>query len=106
MSGTYQKREGESTHPYYGDDTALWDERFPINHIAGRQIPLFVINAEYDRTSMAKESISLIQAICDRDDRCPQHKQAPDHNHFSLMYHINTADDSIAGDIFEFIRRY
>ncbi len=106
MSGTYEKREGESTHPYYGDDTALWDERFPINHIEGRQLPLFVINAEYDATSMAKESINLIRAICDRDDRCPQHKQAPGHNHFSLMYHINTADDSVAGDIFEFIRRY
>jgi len=106
MSGTYEKREGEFTHPYYGDDASLWDDRFPINHIEGRQIPLFVINAEYDRTAMAKESIALIQAICDRDDRCPQHKQIPGHNHYSMMYHINTADDSIAGDIYEFIQRY
>ena len=106
MSGTYEKREGESVHPYYGDDISLWDERFPINHIEGRQIPLFVINAQYDQTSMAQESISLIRAICDRDDRCPQHKQVAGHNHFSMMYHINTADDSIASDIYEFIQRH
>ena len=105
LSGTFGEGGEESMLAYYGEEPSLWPARVPINHLAGRKIPLFVINAEYDRTSMAKESIGLIQAICDRDDRCPDHKQIPGHNHYSMMYHFNTADDSIAGDILEFIRR-
>ena len=105
LSGTFGEGSEASMRAYYGEDRALWAERLPINNIEGRKIPLFVINAEYDRTSMAQESISLIQAICERDDRCPDHKQIPGHNHYSMMYHFNTADDSIAADILEFIRR-
>jgi len=105
LSGTFGEGSEASMLAYYGEDRALWAERLPINNIEGRKIPLFVINAEYDRTSMAQESISLIQAICERDDRCPDHKQIPGHNHYSMMYHFNTADDSIAADILEFIRR-
>ncbi len=108
LSGTFgEGSEGSAASmlAYYGEDRSLWAQRLPINHVEGRKIPLFVINAEYDQTSMAQESIGLIQAVCDRDDRCPDHKQIPGHNHFSMMYHFNTADDSIAGDILEFIRR-
>ncbi|MCH8916830.1 MAG: alpha/beta hydrolase [Proteobacteria bacterium] len=105
LSGTFGEGSEASMRAYYGEDRALWAERLPINNIEGRKIPLFVINAEYDRTSMAQESITLIQAICERDDRCPDHKQIPGHNHYSMMYHFNTADDSIAADILEFIRR-
>ena len=105
LSGTFGEGNEESMLAYYGEDRSLWAERLPINHIEGRRIPLFVINAEYDRTLMAQESIALIQAICERDDRCPDHKQIPGHNHYSMMYHFNTADDSIAADILEFIRR-
>ena len=105
MSGTFGEGGEDSMLAYYGADRDKWAARVPIAHIDGRQIPLFVINAEYDRTSMAQESIALIHAICERDDRCPDHKQIPGHNHYSMMYHINTADDSIAPDILEFIRR-
>ena len=31
------------------------------------------------------------------------HKQVAGHNHYSLMYHFNTADDSVASDIMTFI---
>jgi len=105
LSGVYGEGNEASMRAYYGEDRSLWAKRLPINHVEGRKIPLFVINAEYDPTSMALESIALIQAVCHRDDHCPDHKQIPGHNHFSMMYHFNTADDSIAGDILEFMRR-
>ena len=105
LSGTFGEGSEASMRAYYGEDRALWAKRLPINNVEGRRIPLFIINAEYDRTSMAQESITLIHAICERDDRCPDHKQIPGHNHYSMMYHFNTADDSIAADILEFIRR-
>jgi len=105
MSGSFDAGNEDSMLAYYGEDRSLWAQRLPISHIEGRKIPLFVINAEYDPTSMAQGSIVLIQAICARDDHCPDHKQIPGHNHFSMMYHFNTADDSIARDILEFMHR-
>ena len=105
LSGSFAKGSEESMLAYYGEDRSLWAERVPINHVEGRQIPLFVINAEYDRTSMAQQSIALVAAICERDDRCPDHRQIPGHNHYSMMYHFNTADDSIAADIVKFMSR-
>lgn len=105
VSGIYKEGSEQSNRAYYGSNPDLWKERMSINHIGGRSIPLFVISAEYDPTSMQKESIGLIDAICDRDDKCPRHKQVPGHNHFSEIYHINTADDSIASEIMDFISR-
>lgn len=102
FSGVYSFGAGPST-AYYGDDPAKWDERMPINHVEGRSIPLFIVDAEYDRLRMQKDAVDLMRAVCDRDGRCPMHKQLAGHNHFSMNYHINTADESIAGDLMLFI---
>jgi hypothetical protein len=82
----------------------LWPERVPAAHVPGRAVPLFVVDAEYDRLTMQEEAVDLIRAVCKRDGRCPRHKQVPGHNHYSIMYSFNTADDSIAGDVLQFIR--
>ncbi len=103
LSGVYGANPEYARPEYYGDDAARWRERMPLHQIDGRRIPLFIIDAEYDRTATQKESIALIEAICDRDDKCPRHAQIPGHNHYSMMYHFNTKDDSIAADIRDFI---
>ena len=79
---------------------------FPINHLEGRFIPLFIIDAEFDKLTMQMEAINLLQKVCRRDNLCPHHKQIPGHNHYSMMYHFNTLDDSIATDILYFMKKY
>ena len=75
----------------------------PFNNITGRQIPLFVIDSEFDKLNTQKESIKFIDEICKIQNKCPQHKQILGHNHYSMMYHFNTEDDSIANDILIFL---
>ena len=103
LSGIYSNSNANSRNVYYGKDLDLAQTRMPINAIDGRNIPLFVITAEFDRLGTQKESLTLIRRICDRDKKCPRHKQIPGHNHYSMMYHFNTLDDSIAYDILDFV---
>ena len=76
----------------------------PIENIDGRKIPMFIIDAEYDKLNTQLESIILIKEICRIYDKCPHHNQIPLHNHYSMMYHFNTLDNSIAEDILVFMQ--
>ena len=103
LSGIYGSEAADgSDHVYFGE-AAQVEGRVPLAHLEGRAVPLFVIDAEFDPLIMQRSAISLIDAVCRRDRKCPHHKQIPGHNHYSMTYHINTLDDSIAGDILEFI---
>lgn len=104
MSGVYGLENVESgKHVYFGDDSSRLAERTPLAQVNGRQVPLFIIDAEYDPLRMQKSALDLIRAVCDRDGKCPRHQQVAGHNHYSMTYHINTLDDSIASEILDFI---
>jgi triacylglycerol lipase len=106
MSGVYSSDGAESDgHVYFGDDFDAVAENVPLARVAGRAMPVFVVSAAYDPLRMQREAIRLVDRLCDRDQRCPRHEQVAGHNHYSLMYHINTVDDSIAGNIADFIRQ-
>jgi len=102
LSGVYSKSSDRSKEVYYGTTV----NNMPIDFLAGRSMPLFVIDAQYDKISTQTEAINLIQMICKRDRLCPHHKQIPGHNHYSMMYHFNTSDDSIAPDVLAFINQH
>ena len=102
MSGVYSNISEKSKNVYYGSNK----NNIPINHLEGRFIPLFIIDAEFDKLTMQMEAINLLQKVCRRDNLCPHHKQIPGHNHYSMMYHFNTLDDSIATDILYFMKKY
>ena len=102
LSGVYSKSSDRSKEVYYGTTV----NNMPIDFLAGRSMPLFVIDAQYDKISTQTEAINLIQMICKRDNLCPHHKQIPGHNHYSMMYHFNTSDDSIAPDVLAFINQH
>ena len=102
MSGVYSNVSEKSKNVYYGPNK----NNIPINHLEGRFIPLFIIDAEFDKLTMQMEAINLLQKVCRRDNLCPHHKQIPGHNHYSMMYHFNTLDDSIATDILYFMKKY
>jgi len=100
LSGVYKNSSEESKRNYYGNNK----NNMPYENIEGRNIPLFIIDAEYDRMKTQLESIMLIDQICKIHDKCPLHMQIPQHNHFSMMYHFNTLDNSIAENILGFIQ--
>ena len=104
MSGLYGAESVEKgKHVYFGDDLTALPGRLPLAQVEGRRVPLFIIDSEYDPLMMQTSALTLTRAICERDGRCPRHQQIGGHNHFSMVFHINTLDDSIASDILEFI---
>lgn len=107
MSGIYSEAsEDASGHVYFGDDPDAVARRVPLTHVPGRRVPLFVIDAEFDPLRMQLEALKLIAAVCERDGRCPRHQQVAGHNHYSMTYHLNTADDSIGHSMVDFVRQH
>ena len=103
LSGVYGAESADADgHVYFGGAATL-SQRVPLAQVPGRAVPLFIIDAEYDPLIMQQSSLALASAVCERDARCPRHQQIRGHNHYSMTYHINTRDDSIAGDILRFI---
>lgn len=103
VSGTYSGLDANASHPYYGDGLTPDSVRLPANNVDGRRMPLFIIDAEYDYPKMQLEAVELLERVCRRDGRCPRHQQVPGHNHYSILHHVNSADDSIAYAIAGFI---
>lgn len=105
MSGIYGSRGG-GDHVYFGPDPAEVSKRTPLANVDGRAVPVFVIDAELDPLGTQREALGLIDALCERDGRCPRHQQVAGHNHYSMTYHINTADDSIGAGMVDFVRQH
>lgn len=106
LSGVYgAETAGGSDHVYYGSGADL-ATRAPLHWIDERAVPLFVIAAEHDPTVMQMSALRLIAAVCERDGKCPRYQLIAGHNHYSMTYHINTRDDSIASDILDFIEDF
>ncbi len=104
LSGVYGATAGDAgNHVYFGDHP---EQRAPLQFVAGKATPLFVVDAEYDPVSMQRSAMELIDAVCLRDGKCPRHLQVPGHNHFSMVFHINTLDDSLAAHILDFMVSY
>lgn len=107
MSGVYSLgADADQQHAYFGSGNRKeLSERTPLAQIEGRSTPLFIIDAEYDPLIMQQSALDLMTAICARDQRCPRHQQVAGHNHYSMTYHINSLDDSIASEILDFINQ-
>jgi acetyl esterase/lipase len=89
---------------YYGKDVSRYPDMSVINHIQGRNIPVFVVFAELDPPSVQYQNWALITALYQRDKALPTVKQLIGHNHISELSHFNTRDESAGPDILEFIK--
>lgn len=91
---------------YFGADPARYSAQSPINHVkAARPLPTFVVISEYDNPDLDAQGALLLAALCERDRACPRFSRMPLHNHLSMVYQFNTADDALGREIAEFIRR-
>jgi acetyl esterase len=78
----------------------------PINHVkTAKPLPTFVVISEYDNPGLDAQGALLLAALCERDRACPRFTRMQLHNHLSMVYQFNTADDALGREIAEFIRR-
>ena len=91
---------------YFGADASRYPAQSPINHVkTAKPLPTFVVISEYDNPGLDAQGALLLGALCERDRACPRFTRMQLHNHLSMVYQFNTADDALGREIGEFIRR-
>ena len=91
---------------YFGADRAQYPARSPITHVKGAPpLPTFIVVSEYDNPDLDTQGAMLLAALCERDRACPRFTRMEKHNHLSMVYQFNTADDALGREVLEFIRR-
>ena len=91
---------------YFGTDPTRYPAQSPINYVKGaKPMPTFIVISEYDNPDLDTQGALLFGALCERDRACPRFTRMELHNHLSMVYQFNTADDALGRQILEFIRR-
>jgi acetyl esterase/lipase len=91
---------------YFGTDASQYPARSPINHVkTASPLPTFIVISEYDNPDLDTQGALLLAALCERDRACPRFTRMEKHNHLSVVYSFNTADDALGREIIEFMRR-
>lgn len=91
---------------YFGTDAAQYPARSPVTHVkAAAAIPTFLVISEYDNPDLDTQGALLLAALCERDRACPRFTRMERHNHLSMVFQFNTADDALGREIMEFMRR-
>ena len=91
---------------YFGADSAQYPARSPINHVkTAAAIPTYIVVSEYDNPDLDTQGALLLAALCERDRACPRFTRMERHNHLSMVFQFNTADDALGREIMEFMRR-
>ena len=112
MSGRYRFEPSpddpnlKNFQAYFGVDAAQYPARSPINHVkTAAPIPTYLVVSEYDNPDLDTQGALLLGALCERDRACPRFTRMDRHNHLSMVFQFNTADDALGRDIMEFMRR-
>ena len=85
---------------------AQYPARSPINHVKNAvRVPTFLVIAEYNNPDLDTQGALLLGALCERDRSCPRFIRMEKHNHLSMVFQFNTADDALGRDVLEFIKR-
>jgi acetyl esterase len=91
---------------YFGTDASRYADMSPINHVKNApKVPLFLVISEYDNPDLDTQGALLLSALCQRDRSCPRFTRMDEHNHLSMVYQFNTADQEMGREVLEFIER-
>lgn len=88
---------------YYGEDESLHAGRMPLAATVETGLPLLVACAEFDPPRFQAEFVGLLQRRLARHGTLPRSHVASGHNHFSIAYHLGTADRRLADEILSFL---
>lgn len=87
---------------YYGDDTAAHEALAPMAHAQLLQLPVFVVNAQYENPLLDVYALEFAQRIAQARRVAPRHMTLADHNHVSIMAHFNSGEQLLGEQILDF----
>jgi len=88
---------------YYGAQ-GRYPERMPREAMIETTLPLMLACAEFDPPRFQAETLGLLAARLERHSAMPRSHVASGHNHFSLAYHLGSADTRLADEILAFVK--
>lgn len=108
MSGIYDlssMEHNDNTRAYFGDNTALYGQRSPINSIINVPVPIMLVLAEYDPPIFERQTLAMADALQRRDRKFPWFIHLTGQNHLSGILHLGLPGDLLGGRILDFISR-
>ena len=106
-SGLYVLRTSEmrpNVAQYFGNDEATFARRSAVSHVAGTKIPVMLTVAELDPVPLSTPTFEMAIALTRRDGHAPRLLRLDDHNHFSCICSIGTADTRFSAPLLDFVR--
>lgn len=87
---------------YFGDDAARYDALAPMAHAHHLDMPVFIINAQYENPLLDVYALEFAHRIALARRVAPRHMTIADHNHVSVMAHFNSGEQLLGEQILDF----
>ncbi|MGD1325709.1 alpha/beta hydrolase [Pandoraea pnomenusa] len=88
---------------YYGEDPQRYGADAPTAHVDAMPVPAMVVIAEFENPHLDTYALEFCYRLALRDGRAPRFVQVRDHNHTSIVAHLDTGDDSLGREILQFL---
>ncbi|AKM32359.1 lipase [Pandoraea faecigallinarum] len=88
---------------YYGEDPARYASDAPMAHAEAMPVPVMTVVAEFENPHLDTYALEFCHRLSVRDARAQRFVQVRDHNHTSIVAHIDTGDDSLGREILQFL---
>lgn len=88
---------------YYGDDPIRYEADAPMAHAEALPVPAMIVVAEFENPHLDTYAFEFSHRLAQRDARAPRFIQVRDHNHTSVVAHIDSGDDSLGREILHFL---
>lgn len=89
---------------YFGDDLSRYESRSPLNFAACSDLPVFIVNAEYENPLLDVYGLELAHKIAVARRKSPRYLRLLRHNHMSIVAHFNTEEEILGREILDFFR--
>ncbi|MFK0376146.1 alpha/beta hydrolase [Pandoraea sp. NPDC090278] len=88
---------------YYGVDAARHEADAPMAHVDAMPVPVMTVVAEFENPHLDTYALEFCHRLAKRDAHAPRFVQVHDHNHTSVVAHLDTGDDSLGREILQFL---
>jgi len=106
LSGLYGFSPLEERDTLYYGPAEFYSDRMPRAAVVSTAVPLFLACAERDPARFQHETLAMLDARAARHGTMGRGYIAGGHNHFSLAYHLGTADTRLADEVAGFLTEH
>jgi acetyl esterase/lipase len=106
LSGLYGHSAPEERDLLYYGAADAYATRAPGPALVDTAVPLFLACAEHDPGRFQQDTLHLLAARAARHGSMGRGYIAGGHNHFSLAYHLGTADTRLADEVTGFLHEH